>query len=62
MKIPEPGIALLMKLGSAIVHAEEYIETGHALDLAAFKQCAEDPEVKEWMTYMHEAALLPVKR
>ena len=38
-----------VKLGSALVHAEEMIEPGaHPFDLDAFRRLASDPEVSKW--------------
>lgn len=58
-----PSASLLMKLGSALIHAEELTAPGsHPLDLAAFTGMANDPEVVEWREAMNALALLPVKR
>jgi hypothetical protein len=58
-----PTTTLLVKLGSALVHAEELVEPGaHPFDLEAFKQLVNDPEVREWRAAMDALALLPVKR
>lgn len=59
----KPSIRLLVKLGSAVVHADEYFSTGrHEFDLIAFQQHLADPEVKEWIAVMTKSAFLPVKR
>lgn len=58
----EIGLSLAVKLGSAIVHADEFIETNHPFDITAFRQCMEDPEVKEWIIAMTKEGFLPVKR
>lgn len=58
-----PSTTLLVKLGSALVHAEELTEPGtHPFDLNTFKSLAADPEVVEWREAMDKLALLPVKR
>ena len=51
-----------MKLGSIIVHLEEYVETDIHTDLKAAQALLADPEVTTWITEMHGKALLPVKR
>ena len=56
-------MSLLTKLGSAVVHADEYLSPStHPYDLAAFKQLIEDQEVQDFMTTMRSMALLPVRR
>jgi hypothetical protein len=58
-----PNAALLAKLGSAIVHAEEMLEPlGHGFDKIALQSVIADPEVQEWLDAMRALALLPVKR
>lgn len=57
-----PSPALLCKLGSVIVHLEEFLDTGHAFDREAAKTAREDPEVEEWMGQMSSMGMLPVKR
>jgi hypothetical protein len=59
----EPNAQLLIKLGSALVHAQEFLSpTGHPFDKAAFDGIMNDPDVCEWISGMTEMALLPVKR
>jgi hypothetical protein len=59
----KPTTSLLMKLGSAVVHAEEALSVmRNEFDLAAFMVLLTDPEVRQWMEQMNEMALLPVKR
>ncbi len=58
----EPTTALLCKLGSLIVHADEYLLMGHEFDRNAFDSILDDVEVKEWIKAMNKLALLPVKR
>ena len=67
MKAPknpmQPTPALLCKLGSIIVHAEEANEPGgHPFDVMTVQHLVTDPEVVEWMTAMRKLAMLPVKR
>ena len=58
-----PSPALLAKLGSIIVHCEEFVSaTGHGFDEAAFRVLVEDAEVMEWMKAMRELAMIPEKR
>jgi hypothetical protein len=57
----QPGIALLSKLGSIAVHAEEFLSpNAHHLDLAALRTLLEDKEVRQWIKDM--GPLMPVKR
>ena len=57
-----PSPALLCKLGSILIHAEELVSpSGHIFDHHALKT-AWDSEVTEWMEQMRKAAFLPVKR
>lgn len=56
-----PSLALLMKLGSIAVHADEMLSTdGHEFDRVALKSLLTDPEVVAWIKKMGE--LLPRKR
>lgn len=58
-----PPLTLLCKLGSLMVHAEEYLSpNGHDVDKAAIEQLLADPEVQQWRAEMERAAMLPVKR
>jgi hypothetical protein len=58
----KPNQGLLMKLGSIIVHLEEYIETDIHTDLKAAEALLADPEVVTWIKEMHGKGLLPQKR
>ncbi len=59
----KPPMSLLCKLGSVVVHAEEFLSGDtHQFDLLALKQLIEDSEVKEWIEKMNQMALLPKKR
>lgn len=58
-----PSTALLCKLASVAVHADEYISSdGHPLDLEALRSALGDPEVKEWLAAMTAIAMAPRKR
>lgn len=58
-----PSTALLCKLGSIVVHAEEMVSpTGHGYDKVAMEQLLNDSEVVEWLKAMNAQALLPQKR
>lgn len=62
-----PGLMLLAKLGSLVVHIEEFLSlSGHEfkwrLNKTVIEQLLEDPEVREWMAEMDRMALLPKKR
>lgn len=59
----KPSATLLIKIGSAMIHAEEMIETKFLnikFDLPAFKTVSDDPEVVAWKKAM--GPLLPRKR
>lgn len=59
----EPSPALLSRLGSIIVHAEELLSPGgHPVDREAMAALLADPEVAKWLEAMDAMALLPVKR
>lgn len=63
MDILKPSTTLLIKLGSLIVHYDEFTShKGHEIDKTTIDSLLKDPEVKEWMEKMNEAALLPIKR
>ena len=58
-----PTATLLAKLGSAIVHAEEFLSAdGQAVDQTAFQTILEDPTVQEWLEQMAGYALVPLRR
>lgn len=59
----KPSATLLIKLGSIIVHLEEYTSpNGHPLDKHTADQLLADKEVSEWLAAMTKMAFLPVKR
>jgi hypothetical protein len=58
-----PSPALLCKLGSIIVHADELTSPfGHEVDREALRSLLTDPEVTEWIAGMGAMALVPLKR
>jgi hypothetical protein len=58
-----PSAVVLVALGSAVVHAEEFFSSsGAPEDKIAFESCLKMPEVREWIAAMTDLALLPVKR
>lgn len=59
----KPSPQLLVKLGSLIVHYEEYIgPKGHEYDKRAIDTIMGDAQVSEWLKKMDSMALLPKKR
>ena len=59
----KPSMSLLSKVGSLILHAEEFMSyTGHFVDKTEFDRLMVDPEIKEWLQSMDELALVPKKR
>jgi hypothetical protein len=63
MDILNPGVSLLVKLGSIAVHAEELMSPNrHDFDVAALRTLLEDPEVRVWLSDMGKMAFLPVRR
>lgn len=58
-----PTPALLAKLGSVIVHAEELLSPGgHEFDKLTMVAVIGDAEVQEWLRAMGALAMLPAKR
>jgi hypothetical protein len=58
-----PNLGLLVKLGSAIVHADEFLSPdGHPFDLEEFKSLLNDAEVQAWLEEGAGMAFLPIKR
>lgn len=58
-----PGLRLLVKLGSIVVHADEGTSPGgHQFDFVAMRQLLNDPEVKEWLAELGKMGLLPQRR
>ena len=59
----KPSPALLCKLASVAVHADEMISpTGHDFDRHALLSASGDAEVKEWLKQMTAMGMAPVKR
>lgn len=62
-KVLNPSPQLLMKLGSAIVHFQEYISNeGHYVDKIALEGLLLDEEVNDWIKEMDSMSLIPKKR
>ena len=58
-----PSTALLAKLGSVVIHCEEYLSPhGHAFDLSALTSLIKDNEIRTWLDEMQELALVPKPR
>jgi hypothetical protein len=63
MGMLSPSAALLCKLASVAVHADEMLSAdGHDFDRAALKAVLSDPEVIGWVEAMTDASLAPRKR
>jgi hypothetical protein len=59
----KPSAALLCKLGSIAVHAEELLSpSGHEFDRSALQTLFADAEVRAWIAAMDDAAMVPKKR
>lgn len=59
----KPTPQLLIKLGSIIVHYEEWTSVkGHELDKITIDAIMKQEDVKEWFKGMNEMALLPLRR
>jgi hypothetical protein len=57
-----PSAALLCKLGSIIVHADEFHSPdGHPFDLEAMKS-GMDAEVNQWIDQMQRLGMIPIRR
>jgi len=56
----QPSLTLLCKIGSIVVHAEEFLSpSGHSLDLEALKTLFREEDVKQWIKDM--GVYMPVK-
>lgn len=59
----KPTPQLLIKLGSLIVHYQEWTsKKGHDVDKNAIDSIESDEDFKEWINQMNEDAFLPLKR
>lgn len=59
----KPSAQLLCKLGSIIVHADEFLSPfGHDFDRHALLSSLQDDDVQDWLIAMHDLALVPLKR
>ena len=58
-----PSLSVLVKLGSLVVHANEYLSAGgHQFDLSVFYSGLSDDEIREWLASMNALGFLPVRR
>lgn len=58
-----PKLSLLVKLGSIVVHAEEFMSPGgHEFDRFALESLLRDPEVVRWLHIGTTNGLLPKRR
>jgi hypothetical protein len=56
----KPSPALLCKLGSIAVHAQEMLSPGgHQFDRAALESLFADADVRAWIAEMDDAAMVP---
>lgn len=63
LKPMNPSISLLIKLGSIVVHADEYTSAGsHDVDREAIRSGLMDDDVQAWIAEMTKLAFLPLKR
>lgn len=56
-----PSAAVLARLASLVVHAQEALEKGHPLDVEAIRGLVYDEAVQGWLNSM-PPELRPVKR
>lgn len=56
----EMPVALQAKIASVVVHADEWLDTGHPFDHEALSAAVRDPEVQAWIERL--GALAPVRR
>ncbi len=63
MDVLNPPSTVLIKLGSIIVHYEEWTsKNGHEFDKTTIDSLMSDISVKKWFEQMNDLGLLPVKR
>ncbi len=63
----KPPPALLCKIVSVLVHADEMRESqnnphAHEIDRVALYSALDQPDVKEWVEAMTKMAMAPIKR
>lgn len=59
----KPSPALLCKLGSIIVHYDEFHSpNGNDIDKTAAETALKDAEVQEWLVQMQTLSMVPLKR
>jgi hypothetical protein len=58
-----PTPALLCKLASVVVHADEILSPNcHEFDVHAMKSLLQDDDIKNWISEMVKMGMAPVKR
>jgi hypothetical protein len=58
-----PSLPVLMKLGSIVVHAQEFFSAySHPADRIALEVLLGDEEVVEWLKQMAAMSLVPLRR
>ena len=63
LSVYNPDISTLSKIGSIIVHVDEALSSkGHPLDIEDIKALINDRDVRQWLSAMDKAALLPLRR
>ena len=59
----KPSMTVLVKIGSAMVHADEMLSpTGHDYDKIALQSLINDPEVQSWIAAITKLGFVPLKR
>lgn len=55
-------LGLQIKLASLVIHAHEFIDTGHHFDSEAFKGLLSLPDVKDFLADMEKKGFTPLRR
>ena len=59
----KPSMTVLVKIGSAMVHADEMLSpTGDDYDKIALQSLINDPEVQSWIAAITKLGFVPLKR
>lgn len=59
----KPSASLLCKLGSIIVHYDEFHgPSGNDVDKTAAEAALKDADVQEWLAQMQTLSMVPLKR
>lgn len=59
----KPELTTLVKLGSLIVHYQEWTSPyGHPSDESAIRNLENDPQVIAWLEQMQKMTFIPLKR